>query len=378
MIYLDNAATTFPKPECVYKELDYANRYYAFNAGRGNYNESNNAYSIIDKARDSVAGIVGLDKASVIFSSSATEALNQIIYGLPLKEGDTVLISPFEHNAVVRPLYQLKKQKDFSIEMIPFESKTWELDIKEYVNLISTKKPKVIIVSQISNVTGYKLPYETIFSFAKQYANSITILDAAQGYGILPIDTTSVNYIVFAGHKSLYSSFGLSGFLQVKEDVLSIVKAGGTGSDSRNLFMADNGVYKFEAGSFNVVAAAGLIKSIEWLKNTDILNYENQLTQYALEKLYGCNGIKLFIPSSKDIFGVISFAIPGFVSEDVGTILYDEFGICCRTGYHCAPFVHDFIHSIQYGGTIRVSFSYFNTKRDIDNLVLGIKSVLGD
>ena len=229
MIYLDNAATTFPKPECVYKELDYANRYYAFNAGRGNYNESNNAYSIIDKARDSVAGIVGLDKASVIFSSSATEALNQIIYGLPLKDGDTVLISPFEHNAVVRPLYQLKKQKDFSIEMIPFESKTWELDIKEYVNLISTKKPKVIIVSQISNVTGYKLPYETIFSFAKQYANSITILDAAQGYGILPIDTTSVNYIVFAGHKSLYSSFGLSGFLQVKEDVLSIVKAGGTG-----------------------------------------------------------------------------------------------------------------------------------------------------
>lgn len=378
MIYLDNAATTYPKPECVYQSLDYANRNYAYNAGRGNYFESNKAFTIIDDARDSVASIVRLNKNSVYFSSSATEALNQIIYGLPLEDGDTVFISPFEHNAVVRPLYQLKKRIDFNIELIPFDSITWEIKEKELINILSKKKPKAIFITQISNVTGYKLPYERIFSISKQICNSINILDSAQAFGILPIKISNVDYIVFAGHKSLYSSFGIAGFIQVKKDVLSVVKAGGTGSDSKNVYMADQGCNKFEAGSMNVVAATGLIKSIEWLKKIDVASHEDALTKYAIEKLSLLNGVELFIPSSKEVFGIISFAIKNYISEDVGTILYDEYSICCRTGYHCAPFIHDFIHSNQYGGTIRVSFSFFNTKQDIDNLILGIKSILGE
>ena len=197
MVYLDNAATTYPKPEVVYRALDEANRTLAFNAGRGSYKESSEAFQLIEKTREKVGSIVGKDKSSVIFASSATEALNQIIYGLSLKEGDTVLVSPFEHNAVMRPLHLLEKNIGIKIEQIPFCLDTWELEIEKFQSIVALRRPKAVFVSQISNVTGYLLPYKEIFEITSETA--INVLDASQGFGIVPIkDKKNIDYVVFA------------------------------------------------------------------------------------------------------------------------------------------------------------------------------------
>ena len=135
MIYLDNAATTYPKPDCLYQALDYANRNCAFNSGRGLYNESANAAKTIASVRKEIASFVNKDEESVIFASSATEALNQIIYGLPLKKGDCVMVSPFEHNAVIRPLHLICEKKGVQMIVIPFVKETWKLDEVKLQNI---------------------------------------------------------------------------------------------------------------------------------------------------------------------------------------------------------------------------------------------------
>ncbi len=374
MIYLDNAATTFPKPNCVYETLDRANRELAFNSGRGVYEESKKALEAIAEAREKVGNIVGKNKDSVIFTSSATEALNQIIYGLPLEPGDTIFVTPFEHNAVIRPLNILKKNKGINIEIIPFNKDTWDLNENEFYNKVVMKKTKAVIVSQISNVTGFVLPYNKIFEIASNNG-AITILDASQGFGILNIETNNTDYIVFAGHKSLYSAFGVGGFVIIHEDKLNPVKAGGTGSDSLNPNMADFGPNKFEAGSHNVVAIAGLVAAIDWIKKTNIYDKEKELTIYFLDKLTPLNHIHVYKPLEQDIFGIISLSVDNYSPEDVGTILYDEYSIAVRTGYHCAPFVHDFIGSSLLSGTVRISFGAFTSKEEIDVLIEALASL---
>lgn len=155
MIYLDNSATTFPKPEEVYEALDYANRNLAFNAGRGTYKASATATNIINQAREEIASFVKASPDDVAFLSSATECLNLIINGLSLEDGDVVYISPFEHNAIVRPLYELKKEKNVEIVFIPFGQKSWEPDCVKLNGMMALKKPKAVFVSQVSNVTGF-------------------------------------------------------------------------------------------------------------------------------------------------------------------------------------------------------------------------------
>lgn len=375
MIYLDNAATTYPKPECVYQALDYANRNNAFNSGRGSYKESADAEKIIMDTRNALSSLVKKNEDSVVFASSATEALNQIIYGLPLKQGDIVLVSPFEHNAVVRPLHLLEKTRGIEVVQIPFDRKTWKLDEMEYVNLLAMKKTKAVFVSQISNVTGYLIPYWEVFKLAKEHS-VITILDASQGFGIVPIhDTSSIDFLVFAGHKSLYASFGVAGFIICGKDILTSVKAGGTGSDSLNLDMANSGAKKYEAGSSNIVAIAGLNASICWLKDQQIEQHEKELTAYLIKRLRGLNNMKLYVPESEEVFGIVSVSVDGYSPSDVGTILYDEYGIAVRTGFHCAPYIHQFIGSELVGGTVRVSLGAFSTISDIDSLICALETL---
>lgn len=228
----------------------------------------------------------------------------------------------------------------------------------------------------MSNVTGYVLPYKEIFELSKKY-NSINILDASQGFGIVPItNKDNINYIVFAGHKSLYASFGIAGFIKLKSDILRQSIFGGTGSDTMNPNMPSNVPDGFEAGSPNIVSISGLDASIDWINSVDIYKHENELTSYLIDKLKKIKNIHIFIPNNIDkIFGIVSIGIDGYSSDDVGNILDDEFDICVRTGYHCAPLIHDFIGSLEYNGTVRISLNYFNTKNDIDILIKALESL---
>lgn len=373
MIYLDNSATTYPKPEAVYIALDYANRNLAFNAGRGDYYQSKQAFKLIDETREHIAAFIYAKKEQVTFTSSATESLNIIINGLEIKNGDNIYISPFEHNAIIRPLYNLKKSIDFNICILPFNS-DMTLNEERLNNMFAIKNPAFVFVSQISNVTGLKLPYQKIFEMAKAY-NSINVLDSAQSYGVLNPRKENSDFIVFAGHKSLYASFGIAGFVSVTNYKLKITKSGGNGSDSRNHDMPENNHERYESGSPNVVAIYGLKTSCEWLVNNNVLEHEEKLTRYLLSKLKTINKVSLYTPKNEDdILGIISFNIEGYSPDDVGDILYSEYGICVRTGFHCSPFVHELIKTVEIGGTVRVSVGAFNSERDIDVLIDALKT----
>lgn len=375
MIYFDNAATTYPKPERVYWALNDANRNLAFNAGRGEYNQSTQAFNLIENTRKKIASLINRNSKEVIFTSSATESLNMIINGIGVSPGDYIYISPFEHNAVVRPLQNLKKTIDFQIKILPFVESTWLPDMNQIKNEFAMHHPKAVFISHVSNVTGYMVPYKEIFEYSSKW-NSINVLDCAQSFGIInPEYLDSVNYIVFAGHKSLYASFGVAGFFKLKNDVLEIVKAGGTGSDSLNPEMPEDTPYRYEAGSLNVVAIAGLHASIDWIKTISIKEKEEFLYEYLLSKLIKNEKITIYRPQNENTFGVLSINVRNYMSEDVASILNDEFEICVRSGYHCAPYVHDFIKSKQYNGTVRISLGYFNTIEQIDLLLEALNSL---
>lgn len=375
MIYLDNSATTFPKPEEVYKALDFANRNLAFNAGRGNYKKAQEVTKIIDETREEIASLVNANANNVAFLSSATECLNIIINGLQLDDGDVVYISPFEHNAIVRPLFEIQKDKKIEIIVMPFDKKTWLPDLNKLDEMMAIKKPKAIFVSQISNVTGLMLDYENIFELAKKY-QGITVLDSAQAFGVVNPNLKNVDFCIFAGHKSLYASFGIAGIVAKDFSLLNVTKSGGTGSDSLNHYMPEKGYGRIEAGSPNAVAIYGLLASTKWVKKQNIFKKELEITQYAISQLSKSDKIKLYLPKViENIVGILSFNVDGYRSEEVGEILSNEFDICIRTGYHCSPFVHDFLESKGFGGTVRISFGAFNSKDDIDILMRALKTL---
>ena len=366
MIYFDNSATTYPKPSCLYDALDYANRNMAFNAGRGSYKESVELVEMIENCRKEIGSLVHEPSKNVVFSSSATESLNIIINGLHLEDNDNVYVSPFEHNSIIRPLYNINKR--LNIIILPFDKKTWEPDYQKIEEMFSIKRPKAIFLSQVSNVTGFELDYQGIFKLAKSFG-SLTILDSAQAFGVINPVLTYVDFCVFAGHKTLYASFGVAGFIDKSGYKLNLIKTGGNGSDSLNHSMPESGHERYEAGSPNVIAIYGLLNSVKWIKNQNIYQKEQELTKYIIDSLEKNRKIKLYLPESKKSAGIISFNVEGYTSDDVASILYDEYKIMVRSGYHCSPFVHEFLDSLKFKGTVRVSFGAFNSKEEIDVLV---------
>ena len=377
MIYLDNAATTFPKPEEVYQAVDYTQRNMAVNVGRGSYKVASDAMKIVDETRYLMAELLGVENPNnVVFAPSATVAANQIIMGLEWDEYKTVYITPFEHNAIARPLHLMQERYNFEIVLLPFDSETQELDKEEAENLFLQNPPDYVFANHISNVTGAIVPIEEIAELAKQY-NAVVVVDASQSAGLKSINMKKANidYVVFAGHKNLYASWGIGGFVSASDTQLTTTLAGGTGSDSLNLNMASDLPMGFEVGSANIIAISSLNASLKWLKATGmsvIAEKKAKLMEYLIHRLRDA-GVKMYLPTHHT--SVLSFNIDGYSANDVGTILSEEYDVAVRTGYHCAPYIHDLIDSHPYGGTVRVSVGYFNTKEDIDLLLDGIRSL---
>jgi selenocysteine lyase/cysteine desulfurase len=261
------------------------------------------------------------------------------------------------------------------IKLIPFNNNDWQLNSPEYNDMLVVENPKAIIISHISNVTGYELPYDEIFSKAKKY-DIVTVLDSAQGFGTDYVNTKHVDYLVFAGHKALYSVFGVAGIIAFTDQKLIISKAGGTGSDSLNPNMPDELPNRLEAGSLNSVAIYALNKSIDFINNSNFSNIKQKLTTYLLDELRKIKNVIIYCPQNVITKGIVSFNIEGFTSDEIGKILSSKYDICVRTGYHCAPYVHDFIGDKKFAGCVRVSFSGFNTISEIDTLIQAIKEIM--
>lgn len=377
MVYLDNAATTFPKPESVYAEMDRVNREMAFNASRGSYEAARKASALISETKRMIRDLVNAEvNAPVVFSSSITLALNQIVNGLNLKNDSNVYLSPFEHNAVARTIYYLSQKTNINIHFLPLKENTFEIDIKKLEYLFIQNKPNLVICTHISNVTGYILPVVEIFDLAKKY-EAITVLDSAQSLGLIKVDAKRLNadLIAFAGHKSLYGPIGIGGFINNGNIPLSEFIVGGTGSDSLNLSMPNGLESMYEASSCNIVAIAGLRAAIKSLDSDDIYSYEKELTEYLVSELRMKRNIKLYVPNSECHIGIVSFTVEGYSSEDVGKILDEEFDIAVRTGYHCAPFIHDYLKDKSCQGTVRVGIGRYNTKEDICSFISAINTL---
>lgn len=380
MIYFDNAATSFPKPEEVYKKMDFVNRHLAVNAGRGEYNLALEADAEIGETRKKIARLMGVQSEKVFFTPSNTMAMNVIIQGLDWDRFKTVYVTPFEHNAVMRVLEVLRQNFSFAIKILPFCSKTYLPDFERIDREFAIDKPDYIFINHASNVIGKIVPVEELLKIAKPY-NPIVIVDVAQTIGVVDVGRVAkqVDFTVFAGHKGLYGPLGVGGFVDNSKITLKTVFAGGTGSDSRNLSMPKYGALKFEIGSPNIVAISGLGAGADFIELhglQNIVEHKVSLMRYFLNGIKGIPKIKVFeLEESDYALGLVSFVVEGYESSDVGQILNDEYDIAVRTGFHCAPIIHDLIDSLEYGGTVRVSFGYFNTKSEIDVLLDALRSL---
>lgn len=378
MIYLDNAATTFPKPENVYAAMDNANRNIGVNAGRGSYKTAQTASKLIADTKAQLRKLVHAEVSSgVIFAPSITIALNQVINGIDWVPNTTVYVSPYEHNAVARTINQVANDRGLKIKQIPIDESTFEIDLEKLKYEFSKDKPFSVFCTHISNVTGYILPVNEIFGEAKKYG-AITVLDSAQSLGLIDVDSKTIraDIICFAGHKCLYGPFGIGGFINISNIPLKVFITGGTGSDSLNLDMPDGNETRYESSSSNIVAIAGLHAALECLDTAEHREKELRLTEYLIEKLEKIEQVKMYLPSNRENhIGIVSFSYSGFSSEDIGTILDEDFDIAVRTGYHCAPYIHDYLKDRQSLGTVRIGLGQFNNKEDIDALVVALKEL---
>ena len=377
MIYLDNAATTFPKPEAVYLAMDQANRKHAVNAGRGSYRAAREANRIITETKQQLRDLIKADiNAAVVFAPSITIAFNQIINGLEMRKGAVIYVSPYEHNAVARTINNVANEKGALVKEIPINEKTLLIDLEKMKYEFSKDKPEFIFCTHVSNVTGYILPVMEIFTEAKKYG-ATTILDSAQSLGLIDIKASIINadIIAFAGHKTLYGPLGIGGFINISAIPLKTFITGGTGSDSLNLDMPTGSETRYEAASSNIVAIYGLNAALKELNVSECREKEMMITHHLIEELNKIPRIKMFLPNEENHTGIISFVFDGMSSEDIGKILDEDFDIAVRTGYHCAPFIHKYLKDEGSLGTVRIGVGKFTTSHDIDSLIRALKEL---
>ena len=369
MIYLDNAATTFPKPNKVYTEVDKCLRTYCANPGRGAHDMSLQCELKIFNCRERLSKLFNIDDPlRIIFTSNTTESLNIAIKGI-LKPGDHVITTMIEHNSVLRPLYSLKKYN--------IETTFLPVDLKGYLNLSEIKKAiksntKALIVNHGSNVLGTVQDIESIGYLAKSLG-LIFIVDSAQTAGYCDIDVKKMNIdlLAFPGHKSLFGLQGTGGLYIADNLTLSPIKEGGTGSNSESMIQPDFYPDKMESGTLNSPGIVGLNEGVNFILNTSlntIRNHETELMEYLTSELKKLPYVKLYGETNSSIkTPVLSFNMERFDSSEIGEALNNK-GIYLRTSYHCAPLIHKIIGT-EGKGTVRVSPGYFNTFNDIEVLI---------
>ena len=368
VVYLDNAATSFPKPVDFYSETMKMFQEFGVNGSRGHHHLADNMLQHANVLRKNLATIFGVTPEKIIFSASATLAANQIIQGLDFSTIKNVYISPFEHNATYRTIWAMQQKYGFALNILPFERFSWDENKTSF--LFANAKPDVVICTHASNVFGNILPVEKIFAEAKKY-NAVTILDSAQTAGTIPVIATDLNadFVIWAGHKGLYGPSGIGGFVINTSYYLRPVIYGGTGIFSEDTSMPEAMPEKFEVGSMNSLNMLGLLVSTDWLlkNSSNVMQTKSYMTQCLFETLRGYSDI-CSVVSDETIAnaGVIS-VIPQTMSPAEMDSYLAQAGICVRSGLHCAPLAHKHMKTAPEG-TVRFSTGYFNTNEEVEQL----------
>lgn len=378
MIYLDNGATTFPKPPQVVYAVNEALKLYGANPGRSGHRLSLKASEEIYKCRTQAAEFFGVEQEeNVIFTSNCTHGLNIVIKGY-LKSGDHVVISNLEHNSVVRPITELKKIGVTYTQATVFPGDN-DATLNSFRHAINAKT-KLVVCTHASNVFGVRLPVERITALCHQYGIKV-LIDGAQSAGVLPVNIQEfdIDFFAAAGHKGLYGPMG-TGILIVKDgDCLETLSQGGTGSSSVSFAQPNIMPDKFESGTPNLPGIAGLSRGFAFIKHHKLENiaaHEMKLIRRLYHKLSTMEKIILYTPEPTLACAVpvLSFNIKDMDSEYVAAYLNKKHDIAVRAGLHCSPAAHTSMNTLDIG-TVRVSPSYFNTAGQIDVLIHALQKI---
>ena len=372
MIYLDNAATTYPKPQSVIRAV--SGSVLGANPGRGGYEYAMRSAENVYKCRVKAARFFGVsDPRNIVFTSGCTMSINMVIKGL-LKSGDHVVVSDMEHNAVMRPLTALSRSGiSYTAAAVGDND---EETLSNFRNALN-EKTKLVISTQISNVWGNRIPVERITALCHEYGIPIMV-DAAQSAGVVKINMSEsgFDYICAPAHKGLYGVMG-TGILAIRDpSTLRTIIQGGTGSDSLLPTQPERAPDKFESGTPNYVGINALSAGIDFVNGIGedrIRRHETELLTSIYSEFERSKKIKLYTPRpSEKSGGVLSFNVEGRTAEETAQFLNSR-GIAVRAGLHCAPFAHKH-YGTENIGTVRIAPSYFTTNNEIKMFTRAIRS----
>jgi len=381
-IYLDNAATTWPKPESVYLAVEQMMRDNGAAFGRAVFGDSASAAHVVQQARRELAKLIGADsETSVVFTNSGTDSLSTAILGL-LKENDSVATTATEHNSVLRPLYHLKSTIGVQLEIVPCDA-TGLVATNDLVDAID-QETRLLVINHVSNVTGAVQPVQEMIAAAKaKHPKLIVLLDVAQSLGHFPIDVKQFGCDLLAapGHKGLYGPLG-TGVLYVHPDVVDEVaplRLGGTGVSSGDVTQPTAMPEKFEAGNLNVPAIAGLAAGLEFLKTEDAeITKANflQCSELLLAGLQSIEGLTLHLPKDIDHrIGIFSVSCGDLDPHEAANLLDLAGQVQVRSGLHCAPLLHQQMGTFDRGGTVRFSVGRFTMPAQIERAIEVLREV---
>lgn len=375
-MYLDNAATSWPKPEAVYAAIDHFNRNIGGNPGRGTTSFALTSASVVLETRELLAQLFHInDPLRIAFTLNITEALNLAIKGT-LVSGDHLIISSMEHNALVRPAFTLAEQ-GVEVTVIPCSSDGL-FDTGKLVSAIK-KNTRMVGLQHASNVTGTIQPVAEVGKICREQG-ILFLVDSAQSAGVLPIDVQrqAIDILTFTGHKGLYGPQGTGGIYVRPGIAITPLKEGGTGSQSQDTkqpqFMPDC----LESGTLNTPGIVGLGAGVRFVLEqgiSAIRRHEQKLTEFLWDNLAGIDKVKRYgMPAMKDRTAIISFTVDGLDSQEVSLLLEKEFGIMTRGGLHCTPLAHQTIGTLEQG-TCRLSPGFFNTEQEMEAVVTAIAAI---
>lgn len=370
MIYFDNAATTFPKPKEVCDEVLKCMTSYAANPGRGSHDMALRAELKILETRQLLAAMFNIDEPfSIAFTSNATQGLNLAIMNL-LRKGDHVITTVIEHNSVLRPINH-KKNQGVQVTFLKVD-KNGYIDVEELKKSIR-KNTKCIIINHASNVLGTVQDIDSIGKVAKE-KGIIFMVDASQSAGTIKIDVkkSNIDILVFPGHKGLLGPQGIGGiYINSNIQILNGTNIGGTGSNSHLLDQPDFMPDKFESGTLNMPGIAGLNEGIKFINKIGIDNIskkEKEIVDFLIKELSKKKYVKIYAKHGNKLrSAVLSINIEGIDSSEIGERL-NGMEIAVRTGYHCAPLIHEYIDT-SLKGTVRLSPGYFNTIEEAEKVI---------
>lgn len=378
LIFLDNGATSYPKPQEVYEFMDNFYRNFGVNPGRSGYDLCLETEHMVDETRKMLTNFFnGTDSNRLCFSYNSTDALNLIIFGL-LKKGDHAITTTIEHNSVLRPLYHLWKFEGVEVDHIPFDSKGF-VDPDDFPKKFK-KNTKLVIVNHASNVIGTVQPIKEIGRLCQE-KHIIFAIDASQSAGKIPIDieADNIDVVAFTGHKSLLGPTGIGG-LYVREGVeIRHTRAGGTGVRSAVRTHLEEYPYRLEYGTLNILGVAGLNAGLKWIEKKGLSNiheHEMKLTSMLRDGLKGVDGVSLYCQDDlTNHISIFSFNVNGLEAANTSTMLDVDYNIASRSGLHCAPRVHEQLGTDKVHGAVRFGVGPFNTEEDIQKAIGAVKEI---